>query len=426
MVEFQAVILAGGPGSSMYPLTSPSLPKALLPVANAPLLSYQLNLLAHAQIPHAHVIVATTAEYAPSIREFLSFQYSKVKVVALPSDLPDTADVIRALAPHITSDFFLISADLITEASIHTLADAFRIRSASAIALYKELTPDALKTRRREASGVVDYVLLDATSSKLLMVASHASTDPFSVPKAILKQHPAVELRTDLFDAHLYVFKRWVVDVLLANAHLDSVKSDLLPHLVRMQHVDTPEFSNDPASLAEKLTAAAAAPASAASDNGVRCFAMILPPSGPYVARVNTVPAYERANKEIFSLAYSPLSTPWPKPESGIEDEAIRKQYRKSLVDAGCTFGAKVALKNSIVGKHCKFGDGCKLNNCVLMDHVVVEDNAVVQNSVLCASVNVGAGANVNECQVAANCEVEAGQRLVKEVIAVSEFAEFQ
>ena len=42
--EFQVVILAGGNGNRMYPLTE-EIPKCLLPVANRPLLSYQLELL---------------------------------------------------------------------------------------------------------------------------------------------------------------------------------------------------------------------------------------------------------------------------------------------------------------------------------------------------------------------------------------------
>lgn len=42
--EFQVVLLAGGTGSRMYPLTE-EIPKYMLPIANRPLLSYQLELL---------------------------------------------------------------------------------------------------------------------------------------------------------------------------------------------------------------------------------------------------------------------------------------------------------------------------------------------------------------------------------------------
>lgn len=44
--EFHPIILAGGYGSRLGVLVEdPSIPKALLPVANRPLLSYQLELL---------------------------------------------------------------------------------------------------------------------------------------------------------------------------------------------------------------------------------------------------------------------------------------------------------------------------------------------------------------------------------------------
>lgn len=44
MAEFQAVIMAAGTGSRMFPLTE-RIPKALLPVGNLPLIWYPINLL---------------------------------------------------------------------------------------------------------------------------------------------------------------------------------------------------------------------------------------------------------------------------------------------------------------------------------------------------------------------------------------------
>jgi len=41
MAEFQAIVLAGGGGSRMYPLTEKQ-PKALLPVGNVPMIAYSL------------------------------------------------------------------------------------------------------------------------------------------------------------------------------------------------------------------------------------------------------------------------------------------------------------------------------------------------------------------------------------------------
>ena len=42
--EFEAIILAGGTGSRLHPLTD-SCPKVLLPVCNRPILEFQLTFL---------------------------------------------------------------------------------------------------------------------------------------------------------------------------------------------------------------------------------------------------------------------------------------------------------------------------------------------------------------------------------------------
>ena len=47
MSEFQAVVMAGGQGSRMYPLTE-RIPKALLPVGYIPLICYPVHLLVKA------------------------------------------------------------------------------------------------------------------------------------------------------------------------------------------------------------------------------------------------------------------------------------------------------------------------------------------------------------------------------------------
>ncbi len=45
--EFQVILLVGGHGSRMYPLTE-EMSKYLLPIANRPLISYQLEFLENA------------------------------------------------------------------------------------------------------------------------------------------------------------------------------------------------------------------------------------------------------------------------------------------------------------------------------------------------------------------------------------------
>ena len=140
--EFQAVILALQPTSVLYPLSLRVVPP-LLPVANTPLLLYQLSLLARSKFQK--VLVVTLAEYAEAVSEFLDgdtmqregcgeLQFEVVSVKDQASD----GDALRQVKDKITSDFVVLSGDLVTEASIHALADVFRMRDASVAMLMKE------------------------------------------------------------------------------------------------------------------------------------------------------------------------------------------------------------------------------------------------------------------------------------------------
>ncbi|KAL0459071.1 UNVERIFIED_CONTAM: hypothetical protein Slati_0534300 [Sesamum latifolium] len=55
-MDFQVVVLAGGFSKTLVPLVSKEVPKALLPVANRPVLSYVLELLEQNDLKNAIVL----------------------------------------------------------------------------------------------------------------------------------------------------------------------------------------------------------------------------------------------------------------------------------------------------------------------------------------------------------------------------------
>lgn len=61
--DFQIIILAGGSGRRLRPMTSDDMPKALLPVANRVLLSYQLEFVSKLMFPEVCHVKATANSY---------------------------------------------------------------------------------------------------------------------------------------------------------------------------------------------------------------------------------------------------------------------------------------------------------------------------------------------------------------------------
>jgi translation initiation factor eIF-2B subunit gamma len=47
---------------------------------------------------------------------------------------------------------------------------------------------------------------------------------------------PRVRVHTDLQDAHLYIFKRWIIDMVVEKENITSISKDLIPLLVKCQY----------------------------------------------------------------------------------------------------------------------------------------------------------------------------------------------
>ena len=270
--QFTAVILAGGSGGRLYPLTvesdaalAHSLAKPLLPVANHPLLWYQLRLLEKAGFGHALII--TVRRFEERITHFIdAFARERAAAAAATRAPPPhrfepelfiledhcgTAEALRRAREQIKTDFVVISGDLITESVLHQLADIHRIRDATLTMLLKSdataenATDDAdkkdvlvKKMRQKKEGNVVEFVGLVEGESRVVLVKEGALDveDTLHLPKSpLLRRRPSISVHTDLVDAHLYFFGHWILELLQEKRQFSSIKADLVPYLVRHQ-----------------------------------------------------------------------------------------------------------------------------------------------------------------------------------------------
>jgi translation initiation factor eIF-2B subunit gamma len=58
--------------------------------------------------------------------------------------------------------------------------------------------------------------------------------------KSLITKFPNITLHSKLRDAHLYIFKHWVLDLIVERKSISSIKEDLLPLLVKAQSSNTP------------------------------------------------------------------------------------------------------------------------------------------------------------------------------------------
>lgn len=102
----QAVILAAGEGTRLRPLTGGK-PKAMIPVANRPIIEHVIDALLANGIRDIVVVVGYRREY---VQRFLNGLDIPVTVVVQEKQL-GTAHALRAAAPEISDDFLVLPGD---------------------------------------------------------------------------------------------------------------------------------------------------------------------------------------------------------------------------------------------------------------------------------------------------------------------------
>ncbi|ELK13141.1 Translation initiation factor eIF-2B subunit gamma [Pteropus alecto] len=434
-MEFQAVVMAVGGGSRMTDLTS-SIPKPLLLVGNKPLIWYPLNLLE--RVGFEEVIVVTTRD----VQKALSAEFKmkmKLDIVCIPDEADKgTADSLRHIYPKLKTDVLVLSCDLITDVALHEVVDLFRAHDAS-LAMLMRKGQDGLESvpgqkGKKKAVEQRDFIGVDSTGKRLLFMANEADLDEELVIKgSILQKHPRIRFHTGLVDAHLYCMKKYVVDFLMENESITSIRSELIPYLVRKQFSSASSQqgqeekeedlkkkelkSLDIYSFIKEANTPTFAPYDTCwnacrgdrwedlSRSQVRCYVHIMKEG--LCCRVSTLGLYIEANRQSSSgwsesrstdslrLEEDPpecLQVPKLLPLLCPEESLVHISAQivsKHLIGVDCLIGQdtqigeKSSIKHSVIGSSCTIRDRVTITNCLLMNSVTVEEGVVVSTSIL-------------------------------------------
>ncbi|MGH2807221.1 MAG: nucleotidyltransferase family protein, partial [Actinomycetota bacterium] len=138
----QAVIMAGGEGSRLRPLTS-NMPKPMLPIANRPMMEHIIELLKKHGITD---IVATVQFLSSVIRNYFGDGSDlDVSLSYTTEEVPlGTAGSVLEAREFLTDTFLVISGDALTDIDLQE-AIAFHRAKGSAATLVLKRVPDPLE-----------------------------------------------------------------------------------------------------------------------------------------------------------------------------------------------------------------------------------------------------------------------------------------
>ncbi|KAK3091820.1 hypothetical protein FSP39_022900 [Pinctada imbricata] len=443
-MEFQPIVMAGGPGSRLSDLTV-KCPKALLPIGNKPMVWYTINMLEKAGFEEAIVVVQE--EHCEEIKnQLMDICAVKIRLdfFSLDDDEAGTADVLRILGEKdkIKRDILILSCDLITDVSLHNVANIHRTYDASATLLlsqlpsqYYDVPAPGVKSKKRLEK---DFFGFDEKGERILFLTSEADVEEsIEMKKSILRKHPCINIKTKLTDCFMYFMKKWVIDYLIEYKTISDLKGELIPHLVRKQFLKPKKSDKDlpkpDQSVIVETTKADILSFSKSEEyadeirsmstwidhrgdmedcfhcSKIRCYAYLQ--NEGVCLRANTLSSYSESNKQVgmgpvkrkVQKIFSALDIGKDK-DVHIHPSATIKEKSQvgadCLVAEGALIGERVSIKKSVVGKHCKIEDKVKITNSVIMDHVTVKEGSNVQGSIISAHSLIGEKCDLKDCIV--------------------------
>ncbi|XP_020215641.1 translation initiation factor eIF-2B subunit gamma [Cajanus cajan] len=457
-MDFQVVVLGGGVSKKLLPLVSQELPNALLPVANRPVLSYVLEYLELSNLKDL-IVVVEGEEVAHHVGAWISSAYADrlhVEVASVAEDV-GTAGAIRAISQHLTAkDILVVSGDLVTNVPLGAVAATHRRHDAVVTAMLcpapvsgpLESVSSGGKDKTKKP-GRYDLIGLDPTKQFLVHIATGAEVDKdLRIQKSMLPAVGQIEIRADLMDAHLYAFKRSVLQqVLDQKSSFHSLKHDVLPYLVRSQlksevllngvpqaeeNGNGKVISQSNEQVLSQILANASEPTfhlrhaldpyGTTSVRKTHKCCVYIAGSSKYCARLNSIQAYSDINRDVIGEV-SHLSGYSFSAQNNIIDPSAEIGAKTTvgphcMLGEGSQMGDKCSVKRSVIGRHCRIGANVKVVNSVVMNHVTIGDSCSIQGSVICSNVQLQERVVLKDCQVGAGFVVTAGSECKGEVLA--------
>ncbi|PON74137.1 Nucleotidyl transferase domain containing protein [Parasponia andersonii] len=455
-MDFQVVVLAGGTSKNLVPLVSKEVPKALLPVANRPVLSYVLELLELSNLKDLIVVVEgedaalrvggwISGAYVDRlhVERMAGYQSSHRalfcgEVAAVPEDV-GTAGALRAIAHHLTAnDILVVSGDIVSDVPPGAVAAAHRRHDAVVTAMLcsnpvsgpLESGSSAGKDKTKKP-GRFNLIGLDPTKQFLLYIATGAELEKdIRIQKSILR---AVGQ-----------------EVLDQKDTFHSLRRDVLPYLVRSQLRSEVVLNGTPQPeengnekvgsqnnqlVQSQILANASKPSFhqlyTSGPNGSypvrrthKCCVYIAD-SSKYCARLNSIQAFSDINRDVIGekihLSGYSLSAHHNIIHPSAELGSKTTVGPQCMLGEGSQMGDKCSVKRSVIGRHCRIGSNVKVVNSIVMNHVTIGDGCSIQGSVICSNVQLQERVVLKDCQVGAGFVVTAGSEFKAEALAKKE-----
>lgn len=358
--QWSAIILAGGKGSRLMPLTS-QVPKPLVKVTNKPMVDYAIAHLIYADIKHITLALAFMGEklgaylkqvWTPDVLGDIELEWSI-------NDSKGTADAYRMLIDHVDSEKVVVSmADIVTNLPMENFMKFHSEKGG--------LATISMKTVESHTSQY-GIVLLDKNRKIYLFLEKPG---PMELYLSSMAQRADLFLHTNIANTGIYTFNKSINDILLQNPNIIDFGGEVFPYLL---------------------------------ENEYDLYGFV---KNYYWLDCGNNKTYMWANWDLLRK-YA-----WPITPNGKEYDDI---FVMGIIDSG---------QDITIERPTCFGENVRLHNRIKIksltsigSNVIIGQDTVIEKSVIWDDVNIGSGSYIEESIICNNCEIGANVLLRKAII---------
>jgi mannose-1-phosphate guanylyltransferase len=328
----QAVILAGGEGTRLRPLTT-TIPKPVVPLVNRPFISYMIDWLCRHDVDE---VVMSCGFLASEVKAVLGEGDGEVTIRYVEEDEPlGTAGAVKHAEDVLGERFAVLNGDILADFDLTEL-QAFH--------------------RSQHAPATIALIPVDDPSSYGLV-----RTRDGVVAEFVEKPDPA-QVDTDLINAGAYVLEHEVLDR-IAKGRPTSFEREVFPSLVGSGLRGFP----------------------------VRGYWLDIGTPERYLEATFDILAGRLETVLDGDLGNDRLAVPR---SARVSDDATilppALLGERCVVEAGAQVGELASI-----GDECRIGEGAVVERGVLLKNVLVGADAVVRESVVGPAVRIGSGSRV-------------------------------
>ncbi|MHA2007848.1 MAG: sugar phosphate nucleotidyltransferase [Promethearchaeota archaeon] len=363
--EWSAIILAGGKGKRLMPLTS-LIPKPLIKVGNAPMVDYAIAHLIFADIKHIILALAYKGEVLKKYieRTWTPDRLGDVELECEIQESEGTADAYRLLSDRIDSEKVVVSmADIVTNLPMKEF-----------MTFHSEKGGLATISMKTVESHISQYgvVLLDKNRKIYLFLEKPA---PMELYVSSMSQRADLFLHTNIINTGIYCFKNEIGNILHDTGLMDF-GSEIFPYLL---------------------------------ENNYDLYGFV---KNYYWMDAGNSTTYLWVNWDLLRKYV------WPILPNGVEYDGV---YVMGIINSGqniiiekpTCFGEFVKLENRVkikelssIGQDVSIGEDSMIEKSVIWDNNKIGAGCIITESIICNNCEIGDNVVLERAIIAPNCKI--------------------